>query len=131
MTEKIRVLLIEDSPEDAKFTAIQLKQSFGNDYQLDTCDYFSKASELLSKNTFDIIILDLCLPDAKGLNAFKDLLNSSRTPVIIYTGLKDELIKSEATKAGASDYLIKGETNSAAFRESIITSLEKAQYQQD
>ncbi|MEO5643133.1 MAG: response regulator [Bacteroidia bacterium] len=125
MAEKIKILLVEDSIEDAKFASIQLRQSFGEDSVLQTTDYFSKATALVAENKFDLIILDLSLPDSRGLNTFKELLASCNIPIIIYTGLTDELIITQAKKAGASDYLIKGETSAAKLKASILGTLER------
>src|SRR3984957_9400162 len=104
MEKGIRILLIEDTPEDVRFAQIQFKQIFGNSHSLEVTDYFSKALLLLEKNSFDIIILDLSLPDSNGLDSFKYVLKSYNIPVIIYTGLDDELVRSGAIKYGAMDY---------------------------
>lgn len=125
MADKIKILLVEDSIEDAKFASIQLMQSFGEDHSLQITDYFSKASELIAEDFFHLIILDLSLPDSRGLNTFRELLNSCNVPVIIYTGLTDELIKADALKSGASDYLIKGETPTGVLKQSILSTLER------
>jgi DNA-binding response OmpR family regulator len=125
MTSQLKVLLIEDSPEDVKFASIQLKQSFGDDHLLTITDYYSKASKLVDENKFDIIILDLSLPDSNGLTSLRNLVNSCTTPVIIYTGLADEAVKANALQSGAYAYLIKGETPARMLKESIITTLEK------
>lgn len=125
MAERIKILLVEDSIEDAKFASIQLRQSFGEDHSLHITDYFSKASTLIAEEVFHVIILDLSLPDSRGLNTFRELLNSCNVPVIIYTGLMDESIKADALKSGASDYLIKGETSAGALRQSIMSTLER------
>jgi DNA-binding response OmpR family regulator len=123
MRDIIKILLIEDSPEDAEFASVQLRQSFGEQHALMTCDYFSKAAQLIAENSFDIIILDLSLPDSRGLSTFRDLVNSCNVPIIIYTGLSDELIKADAIRSGARDYLIKGETSKSELKNSILNSL--------
>ena len=124
MLDKIKILLIEDSFEDAEYAATQLRQSFGEQHSLQTCDYFSKAEKLVAENSYDIIILDLSLPDSRGLTTFRDLVNSCNTPIIIYTGLADEMIKTDAIRSGARDYLIKGETSKSDLKSSILNALE-------
>jgi len=123
MEKFIRILLIEDIPEDVRYAQIQLKQIFGDRHTVDVVDYFSKAVQQLQIKTFDIIILDLSLPDSRGLDNFKNILDSYNTPVIIYTGLDNELVKSEALKYGAVDYLIKGHTNTNTLKTSIANSI--------
>jgi len=123
MEKIIRILLIEDVPEDVRFVQIQLKQIFGDKHTVEVADYFSKAVQLLQVKTFDIIILDLSLPDSKGLDNFKNIRDSFNIPVIIYTGLDNELVKNEALKNGAMDYLIKGKTITSALKTSITNSV--------
>lgn len=120
MIDKIKILLVEDSPEDVKYASIQLKQAFGDAHSLQTSDYFSKASKLIAENTFDVIILDLCLPDSRGLETFRVLANSTAAPIIIYSGLSDDAVKVEAMKAGACHYLIKGETSAPELKQCIL-----------
>jgi DNA-binding response OmpR family regulator len=121
----IKILLIEDNPADAKYVAIQLNKSFNVAYTLQTRDYFSKGVFLCEKSNFDVIILDLSLPDTQGLMSIETLSKSCNAPIIIYTGLSDELIKAEALKNGASDYLLKGKTSSSELKESILAAIEK------
>ena len=88
--------MIEDVLEGIRYAEIQFEIMFGNKYTIDVCDYFSKAIQLLQKKSFDIIILDLSLHDSNGLNSFKKFSDSYSIPIIIYTGLTDELVKAEA-----------------------------------
>jgi DNA-binding response OmpR family regulator len=124
MQKKIKILLIEDLQEDIVFTKIQLNKSFGDAYTFHTTDYFSKAIQLLKENTFDIILLDLCLPDSKGLNTFRTLVDSCNAPVIIYSGLGEKSIMEDALKYGAQDYLIKGKTTDNMLKQSIVKGIE-------
>jgi DNA-binding response OmpR family regulator len=126
MPKIIRILLIEDVPEDIKFAEIQLDKILGSSYTLKVCDYFAKALQLLKKDNFDIIILDLSLPDSQGLTNFKKLSKTHNIPIIIYTGLSNEAIKNEAMESGAMDYLIKGKTSNDILKQSILNSI--AQY---
>lgn len=123
MEKKIRILLIEDVPEDIRYTEIVLGKIFGDRHTLEVSDYFAKAMNLVKERSFDIIILDLSLPDSKGLTNFKRLVNSCAVPIIIYTGLSDDSIKSETMKLGAMDYLVKGKTNDDMLKDSIVNSI--------
>src|ERR1700722_446374 len=118
--KEVAILLIEDVPEDIRFAQIQFKQIFGDKHTVDVADYFSKAVQLLQIKSFDIILLDLSLPDSKGLNSLKNIYGSYNIPVIIYTGLDNELVKIEALKYGAMDYLIKGKTTIDTLKASIV-----------
>ncbi len=123
MEIEISILLIEDILEDSRFAEIQFKNIFGNKHTVQVVDYFSKAIQLLQKKSFDIIILDLSLPDGKGLANFKHILKPYNIPVIIYTGLDNELVKNEALQYGAMDYLIKGKTTNNTLKVSILNSI--------
>ena len=125
MEKEIRILLIEDVQEDIRFAQIQFKQIFGDKHTVEVADYFSRALQLLKKKSFDIIILDLSLPDSKGLDNFKNILKSHNIPTIIYTGLSDEFVKNEALRYGAMDYLIKGKTTNDNLKESIVKSIKE------
>ena len=123
MKKEIKILLVEDVPDDIRFAEIQLTKIFGTACILHVADFFSKAVQQLQKNDFDVILLDLSLPDSKGLTNFKKLVHSYKIPVIIYTGLADESIRSEAMKFGAMDYLIKGKINNDTLKKSILNSI--------
>src|ERR1700746_3543905 len=109
MEEKINILLVEDNPGDAKLLDVYLKHSFTNTFSLSTAALLSKALEMMDANTFDIIILDLSLPDSRGLDTFKKVYeHSPEIPIIVLTGLDDESTGINAMKLGAQDFLIKG-----------------------
>ncbi|MBA3704592.1 MAG: response regulator [Bacteroidetes bacterium] len=127
MEEKINILLIEDNPGDARLLEVYLKESFNNVFTLLTVDYLSKGLELLEKNNFNIIILDLSLPDSNGLETFKNVYaHAPKTPIIVLTGLADESLGLNAMKLGAQDFLMKGKLKSKSLRRSINYSIERA-----
>ena len=124
MEETIKILLIEDNPADARLVDIKLKESFGNNYTLETCSYLSQSINLLLKNVYDVIFVDLSLPDSTGLDSLKKLIDKSpKCPIIVLTGLDDELIGLEAVKLGAQDFLVKGKASSQSLKRSISYSL--------
>jgi PAS domain S-box-containing protein len=126
MEEKINVLLVEDNPGDARLIEIYLKESFENIFTLMTADYLSKGLELLRKHDFNIIILDLSLPDSDGLDTFKKIHNeASDTPIIVLTGLEDESMGINAMKLGAQDFLVKGRLKINSLKRSIKYSIER------
>jgi signal transduction histidine kinase len=126
MQDIIKILLVEDNPADAKWVDIQLRKIFAGTYTLTTADYLKKAVELSQNNTFDIIILDLSLPDSDGFDSLNKMLeNPSACPVIVLTGITDESVGVTAVKLGAQDYLIKGKASSNSLKRSIIYSLER------
>ncbi len=125
MDKEIAILLIEDSPADIRFAEIQLNNILGSKHSLVVRDYISKALQLLHEKKIDIIILDLSLPDSKGLGSLQKILDAYSIPVVIYTGVDDGFIKAEALRMGASDYLIKGSTSDDTLYTSILTCMKQ------
>ncbi|MGZ6522967.1 MAG: response regulator, partial [Bacteroidia bacterium] len=89
-----------------------LQEIYEDNYSLVTCDYLKKAIDALDKKTFDVIIMDLSLPDSTGLDTFISIFNRDpESPIIILTGLNDESVGIKAVKLGAQDFLIKNNVN--------------------
>lgn len=126
MEEKIKILIIEDNPGDVRLITIYLKEFFGDKYIYANADYLWKGLDLLSKEPFDIVILDLSLPDSSGLETFKKLYeHSPRIPIIVLTGLEDESVGINAMKLGAQDFLVKGIIKGKELSRSINYSIER------
>jgi PAS domain S-box-containing protein len=126
MEEKISILLIEDNPGDARLIDIYLKESFEGIFTLMTADYLSKGLLLLEEHSFNIIILDLSLPDSDGLNTFKQIHERApETPIIVLTGMEDEAMGINAMKLGAQDFLVKGRLEINNLKRSIKYSIER------
>ncbi|MES2140583.1 MAG: response regulator [Bacteroidota bacterium] len=126
MIENIKILVIEDNAGDARLINIYLKEFYGDKFIFSSVDYLSKGLELLSKETFDIIILDLTLPDSNGLDTFKKIYeHSPKTPIIVLTGLEDESIGLNAMKLGAQDFLEKGLISGKELSRSINYSIQR------
>lgn len=126
MNEKINILLIEDNPADARLIDIYLKESFGKSYSLTTCDYLSKGIDQLSKIKFNIIILDLALPDSTGLETLNKVKEfSSGIPIIVLTGYDDEAIGLSAIRLGAQNFLVKGKVTSKGLKRTLEYSMER------
>lgn len=126
MEEQINILLVEDNPGDVRLLDVYLKYSFNTVYSLSTVAFLSKALEMLEQNSFDIVILDLSLPDSKGLDTFKRAYeHSPQIPIIVLTGFEDESTGINAMKLGAQDFLIKGNVNGKELSRSINYSIER------
>lgn len=109
MATPLRILIVEDSESDAELLLRQLRQSgFAPIHErVETADQLRAA---LAKPVWDIIISDYALPDFNGLEALQILQSSGVTlPFIIVSGTIGEDIAVEAMRAGANDYLIKGQ----------------------
>ena len=119
-----RVLLVEDN-EDHIYI-FQTYLSLVESVSLGTMvvPRLEDALEMTRENNIDIILLDLMLPDSKGLDTFTKYHQSyPDIPVVVITALNDENLGIQAVQQGAQDYLIKGDINSNILSRSILYSL--------
>jgi DNA-binding NarL/FixJ family response regulator len=108
-TGPIRALLVEDNPGDATLTRCYLAQSLGSTVQTRCAERIGEALRCLKRETFDVVILDLVLPDAAGLEGLRQILAVvPHVPVVILSGLDDEEIARAAFEQGAQEFLVKG-----------------------
>jgi DNA-binding NarL/FixJ family response regulator len=101
------VLLVEDNPTDVLVVKSHIEELPG--FRLETVERLSQAIESLKAKEWDIILLDLNLPDATGLEGLIKLrAHVENAAVIVFTALNDEKLGIMALQRGAQDYLIKG-----------------------
>lgn len=101
----MRVLLVEDDSSTAKSIELMLKS---DGYVVDTADLGEDGLEIGKIYDYDIIILDLMLPDMDGYEVLKDFRNSKiETPILILSGLTEMDNKIKGLGFGADDYLTK------------------------
>jgi DNA-binding NtrC family response regulator len=121
----LRILLIEDSAEDAQLV-LEMLDDRGYDYVLKRTDRLSSGLRLLEEEFFDVLLLDLGLPDSAGFDALTQIRNQAPPlPIIILTGLSDEALAVKAISLGAQDYLVKGNFATDALYRSISHSIER------
>lgn len=131
-SRKIKMLLVEDDPGDALLLREYLSESRTFSYEIAEADRVSKSLELLELEFFDVIILDLNLPDSRGIETFSRLNAAApMVPIIVLTGLADEEIGTAAVKQGAQDYLVKGQADGNLLSRSIIYSIERKQSEEE
>jgi len=130
--EPIKVLLVEDNPGDALLLKESLREIAHTKYALTHAKRLSEAVSQLSKSTFDVILLDLSLPDSHGTETIEQALSMAPTlPIIVLTGMKDEIIGTQAVRRGAQDYLIKGQTDGDLLSRVINYSIERKRTEQE
>lgn len=114
--DSFRVLLVEDSPLDAALVTRLLDEARSPRFHVQRAAQLSEAVELLSEDTFDVILLDLMMPDCNGLEGLERLaLDAPDLPIIVLTGVTDQEVALEALRRGAEDYLVKDEAISDAL----------------
>lgn len=104
------VLLVEDNPGDARLLREMFNEHDMHDSELTHVACMSEAEKYLSEHAVDLILLDLGLPDAQGLEAVQRAHAAApAVPLVVLTGLDDETLAAQALQEGAQDYLIKGQ----------------------
>jgi len=99
MGKNIKILLIEDNPGDAYLIEEHLEEFANFSYELVIVETLGEALSVLTKKSFDVILLDLELPDSYGINTFLSIHNKNPfIPIIILTGLNDKTIGTYAIK---------------------------------
>jgi diguanylate cyclase (GGDEF)-like protein len=122
---RINVLLIEDSPGDARLIREALTGAPGAVFDLEWTDRLSKGLWRLAQGGIDAVLLDLSLPDGQGLETFTRVhRQASSVPIVVLTGLEDEAVAVEAVKQGAQDYL--GKASVLADGQFLVRSLRYA-----
>jgi two-component system cell cycle response regulator len=115
----IRVLLVEDNPHDA-YLEIQALCQRGSRFSVTTVGTLADALVTLNADCFDVILLDIMLPDSRGFATIATIRQAvPAIPLIILTGLDDNDMAIAAVEAGAQDFLIKGDFEDAMIERAV------------
>jgi CheY-like chemotaxis protein len=108
--KNIKILLIEDNSGDAYLIEEHLEEFANFSYEIESVGTLNEALNITKKQIFDVILLDLVLPDGDGVNTFYRIHNQNPLiPIIVLTELVDEAIGSYSVEKGAKDFLVKGQ----------------------
>jgi PAS domain S-box-containing protein len=122
---KINILLVEDNPGDARLINEMLKNESAP-FELETVGRLTAAFEKLKGSKYDVMLLDLGLPDSQGIETMQKVQKlATDLPIIILTGLADEQIGIQAVEQGAQDFLIKWEASEAVLARTINYAIER------
>lgn len=129
--EWIKVLDVEDNPADYDLIAEMLEASALGRFQLDRSPRLSSALEQIERNAYDIVLLDLNLPDSIGIDTFLRFHSAHPDiPVIVLTGSTDEELALRAVNEGAQDYLFKDDVNERNLGHSIVFGIQRKRIEQ-
>jgi ActR/RegA family two-component response regulator len=124
-TEKTKTILIVE--DDEKFARVLSKQLTKSNYKVSYAGSFSGFLDALKKVEFNLVLLDLGLPDSSGLQTYEKVSKMiPDIPVVVLTGLDDEKIAVGAVKKGAQDYLVKGEVDNRTLLRSLDYAIERS-----
>jgi diguanylate cyclase (GGDEF)-like protein len=124
----LRVLIVEDDSAYAELTKTMLLAVGSLNAVLDYQPSMLAAVESLAEQAYDVVLLDLGLPDASGLEALGNLSDvAPDVPLVILSANEDVRLAIDAVKAGAQDYLIKGEATPELLVRAIRYAIERKQ----
>ena len=125
-SEPVNILLIEDSPETARFIRERLTEAGTAMFTLNWADRLSTGLKQLANGGVDLILLDLGLPDSQGFDTFTRTYDQAwQLPILVLTGNGDEMLADMAMQAGAQDYLIKGQIGGNILIKAIKYAIER------
>ena len=120
------VLVVEDNPGDARLLREMLADGDAHDTDVTFVDCLIDAEASLAQRPFDVMLIDLGLPDAQGLAAVQRARAAApRVPLVVLTGLDDESLARQALHHGAQDYLVKGQVDARGLGRSIRYAIER------
>lgn len=121
----IRILLFEYCPADADLVAEYLDHIDLN-FNISIVKRLADGIHLLDQNRFDVILLDLSLPDSRGIDSLRSVMKvASEAVIIVLTGADEEELSLEALQVGAQDYLNKDRLNEEILGRSIRYAIER------
>jgi len=120
------IMIVEDNPGDVHLLVEMLNEHSRNQYATKHAERISHALQLLTEMEFDVLLLDLSLPDTSGLDAVRKVRSVfPNIPIIVLTGLEDDKLSVEALRIGAQDYLVKGQVSGPLLVRAMSHAIER------
>jgi PAS domain S-box-containing protein len=129
--DSLHILLVEDNSTDALLIEEFLLETGAPDFAMTCISRLDGALASLREHRFDVVLLDLGLPDSQGLDTFAQMQCEYPTvPILILSGLEDEELAVRAVIEGAQDFLVKGKINSTMLSRTIRYAIERKRSEQ-
>ena len=128
---ELKVLILEDDPSDSRWIKEMLiKDREVSRFHLVWCESFREAVGRLNQEKFDVLLVDLNLPDSQGLETFFQLKTECpQLPIVLLTGMPmEEEAALEAIRRGAQDYLAKSRLDSATLIRTLRYAVERKSF---
>src|SRR5262245_57157263 len=123
---RLRVLLVEDNPADARLVQELLRDAGVKTCELVHVGRLEAALGALREDVFDAVLLDLGLPEAQGLESLTPISNAPPdVPIVVLSGRADEGIAIQAVQLGAQDYLVKGSKDGHGLVRTVRYAIER------
>ncbi len=126
-----RVLLVEDSPTDARLLESALAGSRTMRFCVEPVARLAEAIDRLRTEAYDVVVTDLSLPDSEGVETLRKVLEAAgRTPVVVLSAMDDEEMGLSLLHEGARDCLVKGELGGRALARAIRQAVDRAKVEE-
>ena len=126
--ESVKLLLIEDSPSDARLVREMLSDASPGPFDLECADRLCTGLARLTNGDIDVVLLDLALPDSFGLGTFfKVHAHTPQAAIVVLTSLNDEEVAVQAVREGAQDYLVKGRVSGEQLARAVVYAKQRKQ----
>ena len=128
-TNPIRVLIVEDSAADARLVSEALSEFTELAVAVTRQRRLSAALALAQESHFDVLLLDLGLPDSRGLDSVvRARAQAPELPIVVLTGWADQDLAMEVVDHGAQLLLVKGEWDATVLAVAIIYAIRKRKH---
>ena len=128
----VRILLVEDNPGDARLLRALLLEAAPPEWRLVHVLRLADAEPHVGTGELDVVLLDLSLPDAHGLETVDRMRAlAPGLPIVVLTGTDDESLAVQAVQAGAQDYLVKGHADGRLLVRAVRYALERHRLERD
>jgi sigma-B regulation protein RsbU (phosphoserine phosphatase) len=124
--ETVKVLLVEDDPDDARLIQMMVSAAGGSFFSIEHVTRLQTGLQRLDQGGIGVVLADLSLPDSRGLETFSRLhARAPQTPIIVLSGLDDTTLAVRAVHEGAQDFLVKGQVDGQLLVRAMRYSIER------
>jgi len=121
-----KILLVEDNPSDAAVLQTTLQQAGAERFEFTCVERLDAALARLGQEAFDVLLVDLSLPDSTGAETFQSVRRAAPdVPIVVLTSVIDERTGLEAVRDGVQDYLVKGQADGRQITRAIRYAIER------
>lgn len=127
----MKILLVEDNPGDIRFLQDMFQNKTNEKIFMDLAKSLAEAHKCLNGFYYDLVLLDLSLPDGQGIETVSSIKNQHPIiPIVVLTGLDDDVTALNAMREGAQDYIVKGAFDIHLVMRTIKYAIERKRSEQ-
>jgi len=128
-TSNLKILIVDDNPGDIRLCREMLEESNTVSWKVEEAHDMAGGKKKAAKTQFDLIVLDLNLPDSEGIHTFQEIRSSAKhTPIVILSGRADQALA--AVQDGAEDYLNKDQLTPSLLSRAFQYAIERSRLKQ-